>query len=370
MKQRVYKSLVSAVLILLPLAAMAVESTLGTELWSRWTMTSGTGVVDNSSIIKANGIALERGYVDMKSKFSESISTRFTVDIFSTDAQKDGAGLKLKYAFVDFADLLPIPDAKLSVGLQKVYFGSIYDWDYSLIGKAPVDEYKLASSADYGISINGHLPSGLGQYALAAYNGEGYKKYGANLKGNNRFEGLANLRLTPVTGLTLGASVMTNSAEREKDINTDLPVPGYQTQVLADALVRYVVGPVDIMAEFYNQSVEYPNDDSKDYSASGISIIPIFNLRNYLDHDIQILARYDRWDATDNKADKHLSNAITAGINYNFMHNDSYVPAIQLQLNATKKSYDEDESAAAYADELKDSFTIMAQLKWRFSQSL
>ncbi|MCK9557512.1 MAG: hypothetical protein PHQ78_07480 [Candidatus Cloacimonetes bacterium] len=372
MKHWVYKSLVLALLMILPLAAMAAESTLSTELWGRWTMTTGTSAADRRTITKANAMALERGYVDLKTKFSENTSARFTVDVFSTDDQKNGAGLKLKYAFLDFGNLIPIQDLKLSVGLQKVFFGSIYDWDYNLIGKAPVDEYKLVNSADYGVSINGYLPSGWGEYAIGMYNGEGYKNYGANLKGNTRFEGLANLRLTPLAGLTLGASVMTNSVEREYDIDTDIPVPGYQNQFLADVLARFVVGPLDVMAEYFSKNVEYPNieDGSKDYNASGISIIPIFNLRNYIDQDIQILGRYDRWDATDNASDKHLSNALTAGINYNFMHNDSYVPSMQLQLNATHKSYDEDNSAPIYANELKDSFTLMAQLKWRFSHAL
>jgi hypothetical protein len=366
-------SLLCGILIALPGMAFAADTTLGMELWSRWTMSSGISAADSSSsVIKNNSLALERGYLDLKTKFSEQTSARFTVDMFSTDAHKDGAGLKLKYAFMDFGDIIPIPDAKLSVGLQKVYFGTIYDWDYTLIGKAPSDEYKLANSADYGISVNGYLPSGFGEYALGVYNGEGYKNFGSNLKDNTNMEFLANLRLTPITGLTLGGSFMTNSVEREKALATDLPVSGYQTQILIDALARVAYGPAVFTVEYLSKDVEYPNvnDGSKDYTASGISIIPVLNLRHYIEHDVQLVGRYDRWDETDNASNKHLLQAITGGINYNLMHNDSYSPALQLQLNATHKSYDADESAASYDHKLKDSLTVMAQLKWRFSSKL
>lgn len=373
MKHAVVFGLLFGLLIAFPGMARAAETSLGMELWSRWTMISGTSPADSSSSqIKNNSIALERGYLDLKTKFTELTSARFTVDMFSTDTQKDGAGLKLKYAFMDFDGIIPIPDARLSVGLQKVYFGSIYDWDYTLIGKAPSDEYKLANSADYGISVNGYLPSGWGEYALGVYNGDVYKNFGSNLKENTSMEFLANLRLTPITGLTLGGSFMTNSVEREKALATDIPVSGYQTQNLIDALARLAFGPAILTVEYLSKAVEYPNvsDGSKDYNASGISIIPILNLRHYIDQDVQLLARYDRWDETDNASNKHLLQAITGGINYNLMHNESYSPALQLQLNATHKSYDAEKSAASYDHKLKDNLTVMAQLKWRFSHKL
>jgi len=373
MKTPIYFSLILALLLSIPVVAGAAETTLGGEFWTRWTMESGISAADSSStLIKKNALALDRGYFDLKTKFSEQTSARFTIDLFSTDTVSDGAGLKLKYAFVDFGGILPIPDAKITAGLQKVYFGTIYDWDYSIIGKAPTDEYKVANSADYGLTVNGYLPSGMGEYALGVYNGEGYKKFGTNLKDNTRFEYLANLRLTPIPGVTLGGSVMTNSAERETALATDLPVSGYNTQMLMDGVARLAYGPVDLWAEYIIKDVEYPNvaDGSKDYKANGLMVMPIIKLYNYLGEDIQIIGRFDRWDETENASAKHLLTAITGGINYNFMHDDSFVPAFQLQLNATQKTYDPDESSSSYAHELKDSLTIMAQLKWRFANIL
>ena len=151
------------------------------EMWNRYTFESGTtrGDTLNTSIRK-NFFSLERGYFRLQSKFTDNISGRFTVDMFSSGANeyRDGAGLKLKDAYLDFNNLIPVPDMKLTVGLHKVWFGTLYDWDYTLIGKAPADEYGFCSSSDYGISVSGHLPGGLGEYNAGLYNGEGSKSPG------------------------------------------------------------------------------------------------------------------------------------------------------------------------------------------------
>jgi hypothetical protein len=52
------------------------------------------------------------------------------------------------------------------------------------------------------------------------------------------------------------------------------------------------------------------------------------------------------------------------------MHNESAVPAIQLQLTYTNRAYDADESAAGYANGLKDYAQLILQLKWRFSNTI
>jgi hypothetical protein len=83
--------------------------------------------------------------------------------------------------YLDFSNMLPIKDSKITVGLMKTYFGTIYDWTYITIDKDPSDKYKFVSSTDYGFGISGYLPNGFGTYALAAYNGEGYKKTGGDI---------------------------------------------------------------------------------------------------------------------------------------------------------------------------------------------
>ncbi|MDP3114994.1 MAG: hypothetical protein Q8M98_09485 [Candidatus Cloacimonadaceae bacterium] len=359
-------------IIAVPAMMTAQETRLGGEFWSRWTMESGKSAADSSNIVKKNYFALDRGYVDLRTKFSENTNARFTVDMFSTDLIGDGAGLKLKYGFVDFANLVPVPDMTLTVGLQKVYFGTIYDWNYTLIGKAPTDEYKVAISADYGVTLNGFLPAGFGEYAFGVYNGEGYKKFGVNLKDNTRMEYLANLRLTPIPGITIGGSYMTNSVEREKKLSDNSAVATYQEQALMDGVLRLAYGPVDVWAEYISKDMKFPNDPAKDYAANGFMLMPILNLYSLIGTDIQIIGRYDQWDETDNPvaASKYLQNAITGGVNYNVMHDESFNPKFQVQLNVTQKTYNEDESGPSYANGMKDALQVMAQLKWRFSSTI
>lgn len=361
------RKLIVSVSVLLLLCSMlqGVETKLSGEFWSRWSMEYAQNPATGEDEVLKNFLALERGYLGLETKISDDIKSRFTVDIFSTDSVSNGAGLKLKYAYLDFNNLLPVTDMTLTAGLQKVYFGTLYDWDYSLIGKAPADEYKLTSSADYGISAHGYLPKGWGEYALGLYNGEGYKKYGSNLKDNTQFAYLANIRMIPFAGLTLGGSVLLNSVERENLLSDDSVNPKYQDQLMLDGLAHYINGPIDICLEYLSKKVDHASSYSADdYQAWGIMIFPKLSLKNILGPDLSLLARYDIWDESDRDDNgKYLLNAITAGLQYDFS-------ALSLQLNGTKKSYDEDNSAPAYADNQMDAVEIMAQVKWHFSNTI
>ena len=365
-------------LFLLPALLGALELKISGEMWNRWTLEQGKVFADTSLTaykkeITKNFFSLERGYVGMEAKFSQSMKGRFTVDIFSSDILKDGAGLKLKYAYLDFSNLIPIPDLTTTVGLQKVYFGSIYDWSYNLIGKAPTDEYKYANSADYGISLNGYLPGGWGEYQLGIYNGEGYKNYGSNLKDNIDPAFLANLRIVPTAGLTIGGSVMTNGSERKLKLADATENSSYNTQLLADGILRAAFGPLDIWAEYLYKDISYaPNFSAKDYSATCFSVFPTLKLKSLIGADIDLQGRYDRSDETrmpDSKK-KNLLNAWTGGLNFNFMADDSGSPALQAQLNYVRKDYDENASGTDYANGKKDTDTVMLQLKWRFASTI
>lgn len=357
--------------MLLPALLRAEEIKLSGEMWNRYTLETGKAPGDSTDATLRSNFSLERGYIGIEPKFSETIKGRFTIDIFSTDIIKDGAGLKLKYAYLDFANLLPVPDMNTTIGLQKVYFGTIYDWSYSLIGKDPSDEYKIANSADYGVTLNGYIPGGWGEYAIGAYNGEGYKNYGTNLKDNTDPSFLANLRVTPVGGITIGGSVMTNGNERRFKLADAAANSSYNTQMLYAGVFRAAYGPLDVWAQYIGKQVRYSDAFSaKDYDANAISIFPTLKLKNVIGKDIEVLGRWDRWDETDNNANKNLLTAVTAGINYNFMHDESANPAMQIQLNYTSKSYSADDSAAAYANGLKDTNTIALQFKWRFANTI
>lgn len=366
-------AMIVTLMVAFPVSNTAQETRVGGELWNRWTYETGKSTADSSNVLRKNYFALERGYLDIRTKFSESTSTRFTVDMFSTDMAgfSDGAGLKLKYGFVDFNDITPIPDLTITAGLQKVFFGTIYDWNYTLIGKSPVGEYKISSSADFGLTANGFLPDGWGEYAFGIYNGEGYKVFGRNLKDNTDFAYLANLRLTPIAGITVGGSYMHNTVEREKKLTDNSINDKYQQQNLMAGVARFAFGPLDLWAEFLSKDVKHhANHFSKDYTATGLMIMPIVSLYKLTGTDIQVIGRYDRWDQTDNAADKYLRTDIIGGVNYTFVHDASANPRMQLQLNLTNRTYDEDKSAASYANQMKDINQVMLQLKYRFSATI
>ncbi len=388
-------------LLFIPIGLSCMETKLSGEFWGRWISEiakrkDSEGNYEDKLV--SNYLSLERGYLGLETKFSEQVKGRFTVDIFTTDktyeyreyslvdstlsystksGSIDGAGLKIKYAYVDFGGLIPVKDMTLTAGMQKVYFGSIYDWSYTLIGKAPSDEHKVVSSSDLGITLNGYLPSGFGEYQLGIYNGEGYKKVGANLKENTDFAYLGNLRVTPITGFTIGGSYMINTVERDKKLDGEIINSSYEEQKLTDIYTRLAYGPVDLTGEYIIKDVDFPNvkdiNKTQTYTATGISIFPCLNLKAYLPYDLQLVGCYDIWDESDRVETDKARNKVTAstiGVNYNFMPDETDNPAMQLQLNYTTKKYDEDKSHSDYADGKKDSSQINLQLKWKFANTL
>ena len=402
MKQlKLMLNLICIGLLFIPIGLSCLETKLSGEFWGRWISEiakrkDSEGNYEDKLV--SNYLSLERGYLGLETKFSEQVKGRFTVDIFTTDktyeyreyslvdstlsystksGSIDGAGLKIKYAYVDFGGLIPVKDMTLTAGMQKVYFGSIYDWSYTLIGKAPSDEHKVVSSSDLGITLNGYLPSGFGEYQLGIYNGEGYKKVGANLKENTDFAYLGNLRVTPITGFTIGGSYMINTVERDKKLDGEIINSSYEEQKLTDIYTRLAYGPVDLTGEYIIKDVDFPNvkdiNKTQAYTATGISIFPCLNLKAYLPYDLQLVGCYDIWDESDRVETDKARNKVTAstiGVNYNFMPDETDNPSMQLQLNYTTKKYDEDKSHSDYADGKKDSSQINLQLKWKFANTL
>ena len=402
MKQlKLMLNLICIGLLFIPIGLSCMETKLSGEFWGRWISEiakrkDSEGNYEDKLV--SNYLSLERGYLGLETKFSEQVKGRFTVDIFTTDktyeyreyslvdstlsystksGSIDGAGLKIKYAYLDFGGLIPVKDMTLTAGMQKVYFGSIYDWSYTLIGKAPSDEHKVVSSSDLGITLNGYLPSGFGEYQLGIYNGEGYKKVGANLKENTDFAYLGNLRVTPITGFTIGGSYMINTVERDKKLDGEIINSSYEEQKLTDIYTRLAYGPVDLTGEYIIKDVDFPNvkdiNKTQTYTATGISIFPCLNLKAFLPYNLQLVGCYDIWDESDRVETDKARNKVTAstiGVNYNFMPDETDNPSMQLQLNYTTKKYDEDNSHSDYADGKKDSSQINLQLKWKFANTL
>jgi hypothetical protein len=98
-------------------------------------------------------------------------------------------------------------------------------------------------------------------------------------KENTNFAYSGNLRLTPLPGLSLGASLLMNSVEREHLLSDDSINSKYQEQMLADAMIKAVFGPVDVMVEYLYKDIKHSQTlEAEDYSASGIMFFPTLNL--------------------------------------------------------------------------------------------
>ena len=340
------KTLLTLILIIVALGFLHAETKLKMELWNRWTYQMIDGDVTK------NEMALKRGYFRLEPKFSENIKGRFNVDFFSDDDDKvaDGAGLKIKYAYLDFKNLLPIKESTLTVGLMKTYFGTIYEWNYTTIDGDPSDKYKFVSSTDFGFGISGKIPNGFGSYALAVYNGEGYKKVGSNI--NTDMNYAANLRITPVAGVTLGGSYMFKS---ENDSDAD----DREESNLMAGIGKFAFGPVSLMAEYLYKVKSLHNADPEvdDVTTSVISIMPVYKIND----KIELLARYDIYDP-DTDTDDDGYNTIVAGFNYHIMRDAKNKPKLFIQTNYQMKQYE--------ADDSEDVSELLVQLRWIFSETI
>lgn len=316
-------------LIVTPASLIGMETKVSMTLWNRYTADLTDGELNESVF------SLERGYFRIEPTFNDKIKGRFNVDFFSDEDALDGAGLKLKYAYLDFSEVLPIPESQISVGLIKHYFGTIYDWEYISIQKSLEDKEGVAASTDYGIALFGYLPGGYGEYAISVLNGEGYKKTGDDL--DKEPEIAANLRIIAIPGFTLGGSVLYENDESER-----LAYAG---------VAHFSKGLFELWGEYLVQ-------DMNEITGSGFMIMPIIKLKGMTGIDIDLLGRLDMWDGnTDVDDDGHMN--ITAGLNWNLVRDEKGSPMVFLQLQGERTIFEDD--AIADIDKL------MAQLQWTFS---
>jgi hypothetical protein len=316
-------------LTVVPASLLGGETKVSMVLWNRYTADVSGGEI-NSSVF-----SLERGYLRLEPTFTDKIKGRFNIDLFSDDDALDGAGLKLKYAYLDFGEVLPIPESQISVGLIKHYFGTVYDWEYISIEKALEDKEGVAASTDYGIAFFGYLPGGYGEYAVSVLNGEGYKKTGGDL--DKEPEIAANLRVIPVSGITIGGSVL-----YEFDDNDRLAYAG---------VAHLSKGPFELWGE-------YLVSDMSDVTGNGFMVMPMFKLKGLTGVDVDLLGRFDMWDENTG-ADDDGSMTITAGINWNIVRDEKGAPALFLQLEGERTMFED--------DALGDIDKLMAQVQWNFS---
>lgn len=324
---------------------LALTTNLSMELWDRYTMVRQAGKTQSSVF------SLERGYFRLEPTFTDKIKGRFNLDFFSSDKYNDGAGIKLKYAYVEFNEVVPIPLSRFSFGMDKTYFGTVYDWAYVTIEKALEDKEKVISSADYGINFTGYLPKGYGEYAISLINGEGYSKAGSKVNINPA--PVVNLRLIPIPGVSLGSSVLYEKAGFIDTIKT-----AYDKRLDYTGVARFAFGPLDAWFEYLAQ--QYGVTTRGVYSetkSQGFMIMPVLRFIRPLD----LVLRYDKWDPNSGTANDGWSTLI-GGFNWNILFDGQGTPTLFIQTNWQRTMYEDSNK--------KPLDQIMVQLRWTFNNNL
>lgn len=336
-----------------------------------------TDVVYGADIQTESGLSIPRTYLRWKMEDSEAgwlgeitldinsmkggqeVSTSFA-NTGATDADATGSTVTVththtydkasgkidfviwpKYAYVDFKKLsiLSSIDAKIRVGMQKNYFGTVELWEYPLIEKEISDLRKVISSADLGVALLGELPDGFGSYELAMHNGSGYK----NLDSNVEKQYTGSLMLIPLTGLTLRASYMINNSAAHGTAAKTKRATAAFAQYKADILI-----PFELLGEYVVVTDPAASGAGKSGCSVGYMLFAMFDILEWMQFGI----RYDNWNADTYKKNDE-TNLYIAGINLKINENNL------LQLN-----YQLEHPQFGGYVLTKHKNTLLAQLKW------
>ena len=144
-----------------------------------------------------NNFQLQRSYLGYKYNFSETISTKITLDVGANDAGSDYTAF-LKTAQLDWEVAKPV---KISLGLigTKQFKTQENFWGYRYILKSSQDEFGFGSSADLGINTELTFSKML-KANFFVLNGEGYKKLQDDM---GRMKVGGNIEFHPVEGITV-----------------------------------------------------------------------------------------------------------------------------------------------------------------------
>ncbi|MDP8322625.1 MAG: hypothetical protein RAO94_09775 [Candidatus Stygibacter australis] len=370
------KVLVLFIFVVLLMGVMNAETKLSMELWSRWSYL----MLDGADEALQNELSLARGYFGLEQKFTDQISGRFLADFFSKGAtalesdemiSNDGAGLKLKLAYVKFSDIL-WKNSNLIAGLQLTYFGTLYDWGYATIDLNPTDMYGFVSSCDYGITLGGTLPMGICKYHLGVYNGEGYTKSGNQIDNNMAY--LGDLRITPFEGITLGGSYYMNPADGiyYNGVGEEIDYDIAYNKMAGFVRINMFKG-LDLWAQYLSRSLTTEDwnimeeaSEETDLITTALSIMPIINIKEFTDVDAELVFRYDIYDDNTDMDDDVLGSMahdlMIAGINYYLLRDDAGKAKMWVQANYSMMNY-------KYED-YTDASIIKIQLRWKFSELL
>jgi len=285
--------------------------------WTRYTFeTPTTPEVEENE----HYFSIERGYIRWKTKTSP-VSFSGTVDITSkknATASTDWQ-IRLKYAQADWT--LPgigeyLPDAKLMLGLQKVYFGIVDLWEYAVIEKNLEEAEKKMNSAELGVGFHSLLPGGYGEFSVQAFNGNGYSNV---VEVNTNKALVGNLSIIPLPGVMLKGSYWMAEQPSGDTIITQV------TQDRYVGLLQFTYGPVTLIGEYLG---------TKDDETNGMGYMGFAELA--VTKAISILGRYDYYDS-DTDVDNNGHNRIIGGLNWDVSDH------LLTQINYQIKTFEDDE---------------------------
>ncbi|HTW91116.1 MAG TPA: hypothetical protein VMH22_05350 [bacterium] len=375
------------------------QSELEYNGWFRYTNQSSPFKVTSPTVSRST---LERDYLRAGHQWTNKLYSKLTLDFLSSSSYADGFSTRIKEAYVDM--VTPIKDFNLTAGMQKVYFGEIYSWDYTHPDKELADDRGVCASADYGMTLNGFLPSGLGELQLGAYNGEGYKVTGAKNSAAPML--LANLRLTPIAGFQVGASVFNKvkdfspysngkagrgtGADTTKFFNADT---ANRNRFAFAPMAKVAFGPVSLTGEYimysYTRNLSYyalTRDTSthkvtdstltvsnKNYKMSGIDLMPLVTLMN---SHLDVFGRFSTWQQKEQSGDSMPENKAKSlmryglGFNWHFLKRaGGSKPAVAFQFAWIHEQSDALKPAPS-TDKVDPTNTFMAQFRLEWNHVL
>ncbi len=309
----------SIIMVMLGAAALSfADAPIYGYFWLRYTYENPSQPEDVTS--NANYFSIERGYIRWKTSTSPvSVSGTIDVSQASKATNKSDWNVRLKYAQADWT--LPhvgdyLPDAKLILGLQKVYFGYVDRWEYPVLEKALEDAEKKMNSADLGVSFHTLLPGGYGEASGQIFNGTGY----SSVTENNAYKAACgNLSILPIAGIMLKGSYWMSKKPVGDTIITQVDEIRYA------GVIQFRKGPVTIAGEYLGST----DDDVKGMGYTGFAEFSI-------NKAFSLLGRYDYWDGN-TELESNAHNRVIAGVNW------KVAKVLLTQLNYQLTQYENEE---------------------------
>jgi hypothetical protein len=296
--------LVVAVLVISCSTGLAAPQVGGTEFggdfWFRYQMDRANETTGRSAF------NVERGYLGLGYAWSDDVSGQMTLNVFTSPAGTVPSGwqFELRDAYVNIGSLMPW--GKVRVGLQKDYFGTVYDWKYLTVRPSLADAEGVVAERDYGIAFMGPFGQGLGEWTLASMNGEGFDS-GLNPPWADRQpDVMANVRFVPVMQTVVGLSFLADKrwVYGWDDVTYETRL-AYRDRRAFSALAKVENGPLSLMGEYLYYDYPIPDRDNPtqavNVTGAGFSIFPVVRLSE----KAQLVGRYDSWDP-DTDSDKSI----------------------------------------------------------------